>query len=268
MGYLHRHLESRLDPSALLEGARSAIVVALNYHQPTPLDRPGDGATRGRVARYAWGRDYHRVLKRKLHTLADRLREQFGANVATRACVDTAPIIERELAVRAGIGWIGKNTLVLHSELGSYFVLGVVLTTLALEPDEPLEDRCGSCTACLDACPTRAFPVPYQMDASRCVSYLTIEHRGDIPPEFHEGIGDWVFGCDVCQEVCPYNRRAPQTNEPDFAVRAPGPAPDRSTILDWSQDDYDQQTLGSATRRATLAMWKRNALIAENNSRG
>jgi len=215
----------------------------------------------GRIARYAWGRDYHRVVKGKLHKLADAMRARFGPNVSTRACVDTAPVIERELAAQAGVGWIGKNTMVLHQELGSYFVLGVLLTTLELEPDEPLEDHCGSCNACLDACPTDAFPKPYEMDASRCLSYLTIEHRGDIPAEFHSKVGDWVFGCDVCQEVCPFNRRPPVTNEPDFTIRRPGPAIDPKSILNWTPEDYDKITRGSATRRATLEMWKRNAGI-------
>lgn len=297
MAYLSRHLESRLDPSKLLPGARSAVVVALNYYQAAPahertVDNPqveanhnemggvvrqpvspgaanglsavaGDDA--GRVARYAWGRDYHRVMKKKLHRLADAMRVQFGADVATRACVDTAPIVERELASRAGVGWIGKNTLVLHPELGSYFVLGVLLTTLELEPDEPIADHCGTCTACLEGCPTEAFPAAYEMDASRCISYLTIEHRGEIPEAFHASMGDWVFGCDVCQEVCPFNRRVPVTGEPDFAVRPPGPAPSLDSILRWTPQEYDKQTRGSATRRATLAMWKRNAEIVRGN---
>ncbi len=262
MNYLHRHLESRLNPAALLEGTVSAIVVALNYYQAAPATARNVCATHGRVARYAWGRDYHRVIKGKLHQLADALRDRFGSHITTRACVDTAPIIEREAAAMAGIGWIGKNTMVLSTELGSFFVIGVLLTTLEIEPDKPVDDHCGSCTACLDACPTKAFPTAYEMDASRCISFLTIEHRGEIPDEFRESIGDWVFGCDVCQEVCPYNRRPPETTEPDFAIRPPGPALNRTSILDWTQEEYDQQTRGSATRRATLTMWKRNASIA------
>ena len=263
MAYLHRNLESRLDPSQLLDGAQSAVVAALHYYQSAPTSR--DAGTRGRIARYAWGRDYHRVVKGKLHELADAIRERFGDQVQTRACVDTAPIVERELAAKAGVGWIGKNTMVLHPELGSYFVLGVLLTTLELEPDEPIEDHCGSCTACLEACPTDAFPAPYEMDASRCISYLTIEHRGEIPPEFHGPMGDWVFGCDVCQEVCPFNRIPPVTKEPDFAVRPPGPEVELTSILNWSRADYDGNTRGRATRRATLAMWQRNARIVKLN---
>ena len=166
---------------------------------------------------YAWGDDYHEVIRSKLGALVERMRTELVEPFEARVCVDTAPILERELAAAAGIGWIGKNTLVLHHELGSYFFLGAIVTTLDLAPDEPLPDHCGTCTACLDACPTQAFPKPYEMDASRCISYLTIEHRGDISKPFQKMMGDWVFGCDVCQEVCPYNRSAPTTREPRIA---------------------------------------------------
>jgi epoxyqueuosine reductase len=189
------------------------------------------------------------------------LSEPFDAKI----CVDTSPVIERELAAMAGIGWIGKNTLVLHETLGSYFFLGVVLTSLDLAHDAPSPDHCGSCTRCLDACPTQAFPRPYQMDASRCISYLTIEHRGDMPSELHAPIGDWVFGCDVCQEVCPYNRDAPLTREPRFAPRPPGPRPDLDEIAAWSDTTYQSAVNGSAADRARLDMWRRNARIVLEN---
>jgi epoxyqueuosine reductase len=266
MDYLRRHLEQRLDPRNLLDGAQSVIVTALLYHQAEPAEPVGDDRPRGRVASYAWGRDYHRVVKRKLHALADSLRDVFGAAHTFKACVDTAPLLERELAAMAGIGWIGKNTMVLNQRLGSYFFLGALVTTLELAVDEPVADHCGSCTACLDACPTRAFPAAYKMDASRCISYFTIEHRGVIPPEFHKDIGDWLFGCDVCQEVCPFNRQAPTTREADFAVRPPGPTPMLEEVLSWTEEDYDKQLAGSAARRATLAMWKRNAEIVKRNA--
>jgi len=259
MAYLHRNVEKRLDPSKLLPGAKSVIVVALSYHQaepPRPTDEPC-----GRVAMYAWGDDYHRVVKKKLHALADGLRERIDEPFKTKCCVDTAPLLERELASLAGIGWIGKNTLVLNEKDGSYFFLGAVVTTLELECDEPALDHCGTCTACLDACPTDAFPAPYEMDASRCISYLTIEHRGEIDPRFHEAMGDWVFGCDVCQQVCPHNRGAPTTGEPRFAIREPGPYPKLGDILTWSDADYGGAVAGSAIRRATLHMLKRNARV-------
>ncbi|UCF33970.1 MAG: tRNA epoxyqueuosine(34) reductase QueG [Phycisphaerales bacterium] len=267
MAYLHRYLEQRIDPRQLLDGAQSVIVVALIYHQPAP-EVPTDPASsgRGRVAMYAWGDDYHRIVKDRLLTLADRLRERLPQPFHARACVDTAPLLEREVAAAAGIGWIGKNTVLLNRELGSYFFLGALLTTLDLPPDRPVDDYCGTCARCLEACPTSAFPAPYQMDASRCISYFTIEHRGEIPAEFHKAMGDWIFGCDACQEVCPYNRRAPYTREARFAVRPPGPRPDLREILQWTEDDYRSNLRGSAIKRARLDMLHRNVAIALQNT--
>lgn len=265
MGYLARNLDVRLDPGALLPGARSVIVTAMNYHQPVP--ESADGSPRGRVARYAWGRDYHRVVKRRLHAFTDRLRAEIAEPFEARACVDTAPVLERELAARAGLGWIGKNTLVLDSGLGSYFFLGVIVTTLEIAPDAPAVDHCGTCTRCLEACPTAAFPAPYRMDATRCISYLTIEHRGEIDASLAPQMGNWVFGCDVCQEVCPFNRGAPVTSEPDFAPRAPAAGLDLRDVLAWNDDEYATTLRGSAMKRARLPMLKRNAEIALQNLR-
>jgi epoxyqueuosine reductase len=266
MAYLRRYLDERIDPRRLLDGARSVIVVALLYHQSQPDSAPDDGGPQGRVAMYAWGGDYHKIVKKKLHSLADRLRADLPGPFDARACVDTAPLLERELAAAAGIGWIGKNTMVVSRELGSYFFLGALVTTLDLPPDKPAEDHCGTCTRCLEACPTSALIAPYRMDASRCVSYLTIEHRGEIPAQFHEPMGLWIFGCDVCQEVCPFNRKAPHTNEPRFALRPPGPRPDLNDMLTWTEDDYRDHLRGSAMKRATLPMLKCNAAIALRNS--
>lgn len=266
MAYLHRNVEKRLDPSKLLPGAQSVIMVALSYHQQEP-PRPSD-EPRGRVAMYAWGDDYHKVVKNKLHALTDGLHEQIDNDFDTKFCVDTVPLLERELASLAGIGWIGKNTLVLNEKDGSYFFLGGVVTTLELAFDEPALDHCGRCTACLDACPADAFPEPYEMDASRCISYLTIEHRGDIDPKLHEAMGDWVFGCDVCQQVCPHNREAPTTREPRFAMREPWPYPRLSDMLKWSDADYGGAVSGSAIKRATHEMLQRNARIASDDAHG
>ncbi len=268
MDYLHRHFKMRADPSTTLEGAKSVVVVALSYRQHSAPQTEGEATARGRVAMYAWGDDYHDVIGTKLTELVERMRAELAEPFAARVCVDTAPILERELAAAAGIGWIGKNTLVLHHEIGSYFFLGAVVTTLELAPDEPLADHCGTCTACLDACPTQAFPKPYEMDASRCISYLTIEHRGDISKAFQKMMGDWVFGCDICQEVCPYNRDAPTTREPRFAIRPPGPQPALDDVLGWSADDYREQLHGSAMTRAKLDMLQRNARIALDNATG
>lgn len=266
MDYLHQHFNLRLDPRGLLEGARSVIVVALLYRQSKPASASHDRAPRGRVAMYAWGDDYHRVVKKKLFALVDRMQTELDEPFGYRACVDTAPLIEREFAARAGVGWIGKNTMVLHQDLGSFFFLGVLITTLDLPSDQPAEDHCGQCTACLDACPTDAFPAAYEMDASRCISYLTIEHRGDISKPFQDLMGEWIFGCDVCQDVCPFNRGAPSTSEPRFAVRSPGPEPSLDELQGWSIEDYRRELKGSAMKRAKLEMLKRNAQIAKNNA--
>ena len=268
MEYLHHHVEKRVDPAQLLPGANSVIVAALSYHQPPPAEwnEPNHPhQPRGRVARYAWGEDYHEVLKEKLHRLVAQLRKSVWEPFEAKVCVDTTPLIEREFAVSAGIGWIGKNTMVLHRDVGSYFFLGEVVTTLALVCDEPTEDHCGSCTACLAACPTSAFPAAYEMDASRCISYLTIEHRSDIPLALQPAMGDWLFGCDVCQEICPFNRKARVTQEPRFAPRPPGPRPDLTDILSWTVNDYRRRLSSSAMKRATRDMLQRNARITTSN---
>ncbi len=263
MEYLHRNNHIRRDPAQLIEGAQSVIVVALNYHQ-TPPSPPND-QPHGRVAMYAWGDDYHNVVKTKLHALSDALHQQIDDPFDTRCCVDTVPILERELAARAGIGWIGKNTLVLHQKLGSYFFLGEIVTTLDLAFDQPATDHCGSCTRCLDACPTNAFPAPYQMDASKCISYLTIEHRADhIDEPLARNMGNWIFGCDICQQVCPFNQRAPHTEH--FTTREGLPFPLLDEVASWTVDEYRHTLKGSAVKRAKLDMLKRNAAIAQNNT--
>lgn len=284
MTYLNRHRALRRDPRSLLDGARSVIVLADLYRhsaagitaspdgQAEEVSSPSDkgGPLRGKIARYAWGRDYHKVLRRKLHRLADRLREELGVPFETRVCVDTAPLVERAVAELAGVGWIGKNTMILHQEIGSYFFLGEILTTLDLEPTPPVTDHCGSCTRCLDACPTDAFIGPYQMDATRCISYWTIEHRGDVPSEMQTGIGEWLFGCDVCQEVCPYNNAVAPGADTAYTPmdRNPlTPLAEVAPILSWDAEDYQRNLAGSAMKRATLEMLKRNARIVLNNAR-
>ncbi len=279
MTYMHRHEGSRRDVRAWLPWARSVVVVALNFRLPEPIEQDFDteatgsatdasaSGNRGRVAMYAWGEDYHVVVRDKLDALVAKMRTLFDGPFEARVCVDTSAIIERELAVAAGIGWIGKNTLVMHPSLGSLFFLGEIITDLPLPPDESVLDRCGTCTACLEACPTRALIEPYRMDANRCISYLTIEHRVDILPEIAAGMGDWVFGCDVCQEVCPHNRDVPTTTERRFFCNGADSAqPKLDTILSWDADAYRRFTKGKATRRAKLEMWRRNARIARCNA--
>ena len=275
MGYLRRNVETRLEPGRLLPGARSVVCVGLNYKRGSDTapetDSAGGNATRsrarplGKVASYARGRDYHDVMREMLADAMTRVRERLQEPFEYRVCVDTAPVLERELARAAGLGWVGKNTCVLNQRLGSYLFLAEAITTLDLPPDEPVLDRCGRCTRCLDACPTRAFPAPYQLDASRCISYLTIEHRGPVPEEFHATIGDWVFGCDICQQVCPYNRRAPVTGHADITADRMRSELDLLDLLRLRSGAYRRMTHGSATHRARRNMWRRNAAIAMGN---
>lgn len=271
MNYLTRNTESRLDPAALLPGARSIICTAINYKRPPTAetagsDRHAETAPSGRVAQYARGEDYHSVVRDLLGRLIAEMRGAFDEPFDARACVDTAPLIERELAAAAGIGWIGKNTLVLHESLGSFLFLGEIVTTLDLAEDAPATDHCGTCTRCLDACPTDAFSAPYQMDASRCISYLTIEQRGEIDPELARRMDDWVYGCDVCQEVCPHNGKAPAGSEPRLmAERLPARLP-LLPLESLTSGDYRRLTRASAVGRATRQMWRRNAAIAAQNA--
>jgi epoxyqueuosine reductase len=263
MKYLAARFAERADPGVYLPGARSAICVAMNYH--TQLKPPTESSVPGKIARYALGEDYHELIKTRLHELADWIR-QAAPGCQTRACVDTAPVLEKDLAARAGIGWMGKNTCVIHPQIGSWLLLGEIITTLALPPDEPMDDHCGSCTRCIDACPTHALTAPYQLDARRCISYLTIEHRGEIPEEFHAPIGDWLYGCDICQDVCPFNRRAPEATDPALQPRFSTGSLDAREVLNWTDETYRQQLRGSAMKRVKLPILQRNARIVAYNA--
>lgn len=269
MAYLNRNVELRSDPQKLLPGARSIICAAVNYRRPddaTDTHSTASDAPTGRISQYARGRDYHRVVRDILRRLVAALRAELPEAFDARICVDTAPVLEKELAARAGIGWIGKNTLLTHPRLGSFLFLGEVLTTLELEPDAPDTDHCGTCTRCIDACPTHAFTAPYQLNASRCIAYLTVEHRSEIPAEFHGGMGEWVYGCDICQDVCPFNRKSPAaTNAALLKERLPARVPLRM-LAEMNDDQYRAFTHGTAATRATRAMWQRNAAVAAENS--
>src|ERR1700730_12771736 len=219
----------RSDPQSAMPGIRSVIVCLLNYNTELPLStdtsaQPGDGGPRGWISRYAWGDDYRELVRARLSRLVDLLRGHLSEPFEARAYVDTGPVQERVLAKYAGLGWLGKNTLLLNETLGSFFFLRVILTTLNLEPtlaakELPAPDLCGNCRQCLDACPTQAFVEPYVLDAQKCISYLTIELRQNIPEEFREPMGRHVFGCDICQDVCPWNQRAPITTLKEFQPR-------------------------------------------------
>ncbi len=259
MEYLARGREKRLDLQKILPDARSVIVVALNYYQGNP---PEAGSWRG-VSRYAWGCDYHAVMEPRLETLQEFVRETAGPEAEGKIYVDTGPVLERDLAARAGLGWIGKNTMLIHPRLGSWFFLGLLLTTARLEYDAPLADHCGSCTRCLDACPTRAFTAPYTLDARRCISYLTIELRGPIAEDLRPAMGEWIFGCDVCQDVCPWNRKAPVTQKADFLPMRP--LPSLTDLLALDETGFRTTFSGSPVRRAKRGGLLRSVTLALGN---
>lgn len=256
MDYLADRREAYRHPGHVLDGIRSVLVLAMNYL----TTEPGEAASAagfGRVSRYAWGEaDYHDVIRSRLNELAALLVERVPT-AHVRGVVDTAPLMERELAQLAGLGWIGKNTLLLNRSAGSWFFLAALLTDVELAYDAPHEtDHCGTCRACLDACPTGAFPQPYVLDASRCISYLTIELRDRVPAELRPGIGDWVFGCDVCQEVCPWNSHAPQSGEAEFAPRADSNPLDLIALF-----DLDDAAFRERFRRTPLWRPRRRGLL-------
>jgi epoxyqueuosine reductase len=256
MNYLSARFEERTDPSIYLPGVQSVICVAMNYH--VPLSPPPLGGRHGKVARYALGDDYHDVIKPRLHQLSDWLKK-IAPGGQTKCAVDTAPVMEKELAARAGIGWMGKNTCIINQDIGSWLLLGEVLTTLKLPPDQPAIDRCGTCTRCIEACPTQAITAPYQLDATRCISYLTIEHRGAIPSDIAPKIGNWLYGCDICQDVCPWNRRAPLTADPAFTPRFPAGVIDLEELETWTPEQYTAYLRHSAMKRVKLPVLQRNA---------
>ena len=244
-------------PDGVMPGTRSVIVVAMNYHNREPL--PGTA----RIARYAWsGQDYHDVLRQRLKQLTGVLHEA-DADCRSRVVVDTAPLLERDFARLAGIGWFGKNTMLISRSIGSWFFLGAILTDVVLDYDRPFEgDYCGSCTQCLDACPTDAFPEPGVLDANRCISYHTIENReGEIPLELQAQFGDWVFGCDICQEVCPWNRFAPADSDPAFHPREDLHRLTANALLQMSEVDFQERFRGTPLERTGYAAMQRNARI-------
>ena len=259
MRYMNERVDERLDVGKVLPGAASVICVAMNYH--VPLDSPTDDAGRVKVARYALGDDYHVHLKDRLYAIADWLRERVPG-IVTKCSVDTVPVFERELAARSGIGWVGKNTCVINERIGSWLFLGEVITTLSLPNDEQAVDRCGTCRRCIDACPTNAIVAPYELDASRCISYLTIEHRGEIAPTLAAKLSGWAFGCDICQDVCPWNGRAPVALLDELQPRLPDGTLDSNEVESWDNEAYWSTTRRSAMRRVKLPQWKRNAASA------
>jgi epoxyqueuosine reductase len=252
--------------------ARSVVVCAINYNTARPYSTEAKDASRGWISRYAWGQqDYHDSVMQRLRQVETALRNAAGSDdLVTRCYVDTGPIVERVVAKYAGIGWIGKNTCIINQKLGSWFFLGVILTSLDLGvdlgPALPAPDRCGSCTRCIEACPTNAFLAPYQLDSNKCISYLTIEKRGAIPEELRSGMGRHIFGCDICQDVCPWNRKAPATNAAGFQPRAELVNPALDWLAEMSVEEFRNTFRGSPVRRTKRAGIRRNAVIAMGNS--
>jgi epoxyqueuosine reductase len=269
MAYLTDHRgDKRSDPRTLLPGVRSILCVGKLYHADYPLSTQSEDDSRAWISRYAWGSDYHEVLRRQLQDLVERISARYDQPFDWKICVDTAPLLERSYAQAAGLGWIGKNTCLINQQQGSWFFLGELLLSIPLSPDIPPPDRCGSCRRCIDACPTAAL-VPdgegrFRLDARLCISYLTIEKRGDVPPNLHPSIGPHVFGCDICQDVCPWNSRAPSTGEPAFQ---PGnSAPSLNDLAALTEQQFRDRFRHSPVWRAKYTGFLRNVAIALGNS--
>lgn len=266
MHYMARHGLRRTRPALLEPGTISVISVRMDYLAPgtASADTVLENAEQGFISRYALGRDYHKVMRKRLQRLADRIATLVGP-FGYRAFVDSAPVLEKALARNAGLGWIGKHTNLLNRAHGSWFFLGELYTDLPLPPDAPVKAHCGQCQACIDVCPTAAIVAPYQLDARRCVSYLTIEHHGSIPLELRPLMGNRIYGCDDCQMVCPWNRFAKLSAEADFSVRHGLDAPELSQLLLWTREEFARKTEGSAIRRIGHVRWLRNVAVALGN---
>jgi len=267
MHYMARHGSRRSRPAELIADTCSVISTRMDY---LPMDQAASTAVLdtdnlGYIARYALGRDYHKVLRRRLQKLAERITQAIGP-FGYRAFVDSAPVLEKPLAEKAGLGWIGKHTNIINKEAGSWFLLGEIYTDLPLKPTIPAANHCGTCRTCIDVCPTDAIIAPYQVDARRCISYLTIELSGPIPVEFRTAIGNRIFGCDDCQLFCPWNKFARLTTEPDFAPRHGLDATALVTLFAWSNEEWQTRLAGSPIRRAGYTGWLRNIAVALGNA--
>jgi epoxyqueuosine reductase len=266
MEYMQRHGTRRTRPAELIPGTLRVVSARMDYLvEAAPADAVLANAGLGYVSRYALGRDYHKVLRHRLARLAARIADHVGA-VGYRAFTDSAPVMEKALARDAGLGWIGKHTNLLDRHDGSWFFLGEIYTDLPLPLDAPVTAHCGSCTACIDVCPTQAIVAPYELDARRCISYLTIEHTGSIPVEFRHAIGNRIYGCDDCQLVCPWNRYAKLSAEPDFRARHGLDAQRLVDLFRWSEAEFMRMTEGSAMRRVSYECWLRNVAVALGNA--
>jgi epoxyqueuosine reductase len=267
MGYMERHGVMRSRPQQLAPGTVRVVSARMDYwpSDAREAEEALDDPTLGYISRYALGRDYHKILRRALATLAEQLRERIGP-FGYRVCVDSAPVLEKAHARNAGLGWIGKHTNLIARDAGSYFFLGEILTDLALPVDRPASAHCGSCEACIPACPTGAIVAPYRLDARRCISYLTIEHWSAIPVELRPAIGNRIFGCDDCQLVCPWNKFARAAAHPDFKVRHGLDAAELTELFRWTAAQFEERMRGSAIHRLGFERWSRNIAVALGNA--
>jgi len=266
MDYMERHGVMRSRPQQLAPGTVRVVSARMDYWpEAAEAEAVLADGTLGYVSRYALGRDYHKILRRALANLAQRLKERIGP-FGYRVCVDSAPVLEKALARQAGLGWIGKHTNLIARDAGSYFFLGEILTDLALPIDEPASAHCGTCQACIPACPTGAIVAPYRLDARRCISYLTIEHHSAIPVELRPAIGNRIFGCDDCQLVCPWNKFARAAAHPDFKVRHQLDASELTELFGWTEEEFEARMRGSAIHRLGYERWSRNLAVALGNA--
>ncbi len=264
MNYLEDHFEKRTDPTKLVPGAKSVICVMYNYY----TDIKQEDEESPKLSMYAYGRDYHRVVRNKLHKLFKEIKNITGGNVEGRFFVDSAPVMERDWAKRAGLGWIGKNSLLIHPKKGSYFFLGEIICDVELVYDSPLKDHCGSCTRCIEACPTEAIsPQGYIVDSSKCISYLTIELKNDIPAEFSDKMDNWMYGCDICQQVCPWNKFSKHHKEPDFLPSEKLVSMNKKEWHDLSEELFNEVFERSPVKRAQYTGLKRNIDFLKNGGK-
>ncbi len=268
MSYMARHGVKRSRPGLLVPGTLSVISARMDYLAGDQQEAMAllDHGSKAYVSRYALGRDYHKVLRNRLRALAARIEEEIGP-LGYRVFVDSAPVLEKPIAEKAGLGWIGKHTNLINRETGSWFFLGELYTDIELPPDKPEQSHCGSCRACIDVCPTGAIVGPYELDARRCISYLTIELKGEIPLQFRKLIGNRIFGCDDCQLYCPWNKFAVRTNEEDFSPRHALDTAELTEIFGWTEKEWLSKTEGSAIRRIGYEQWLRNVAVALGNAR-
>ena len=262
MAYLHRSAERRADVRNVVPSAQTVIVTGTLYNTDRPYSTECADSGRAQIARYAWGDDYHDVIGARLEALLAWMREQSPEPFEARAYVDTGPVQERVYAQHAGVGWIGKNTCVINTEIGSWIFLAAIICSLPLEVDAPSLDQCGSCTLCIEACPTRAIVAPGVLDSTRCISYLTIELRGDIPEAHRASVGSHVYGCDICQEVCPWNAVAPRSGDPAWQPRPAWDRVDLLTLATRTDEDLTMALRGSAMNRTKLRGLRRNIAVA------